>query len=115
MDEMGLGDLFRVLFIAAVIGLIIYLRIKKQKFWKEKGVAATAHVVKIQKSGRMVGNEIVWDVHLDVDQPGKPLRRLYVDHRFEWGFAPPEAGDVLAILIHPNKPDKILISLRPGT
>lgn len=55
---------------------------------------------------------IVWDLFLEIEELGKPNRRLNIYHRFGDGFDPPQVGDRLSILIHPKNPDKIKILSR---
>lgn len=119
------GDFFGQVVVIIMVCLVVYFRVKRARFWSKHGIRAVARVIKIQDSGRKgysgggvftsnggVGYEsggIIWDLHLDIEQQELPARRLYIDHRFKDGFGPPQAGDFLDILIHPKKPDKIVI------
>lgn len=110
--------------IITLVGSVVFFRIRRAKFWSEKGIPAVAHVTKIIDSG-MKGHSsvsfsipvagagfsssgVIWDLYLEIEQPGLPVRRLNTYHRFKDGFDPPQAGDTLPILVHPKNPDKIV-------
>ncbi len=124
MEELYADGLLSGLIII-IIGLIILYRVKRAKFWTEKGIKAVAHVTNISDSG-MKGNAhisfaaptgkvwassdgIIWDLYLTIEQPGFPVRRENIYHRFVDGFEPPQIGDILNILVHPKSPDKFVI------
>ncbi len=64
------------------------------------------------KKGKIYSRyQIVWDLYLEIEQKDMPLRRLWIYYQFNYGAPLPQAGDKVAIYIHPEKPDKIVIVL----
>ena len=111
--------------IIILVGLIVFFRVKRAQFWSEKGITATARVTNIIDTGAtghtnisfslpiagawFSSSGIIWDLYLEIEQPGLPFRRLNIYHRFKDGYEPPQVGDILNILAHPKNPDKIII------
>ncbi len=123
MDKQN-EDLLIKIGIIAIVGLFFYFRIKRARFWSEKGIYSTAKVTRIEDSGMkgyssisfsipvagagFSSSGIIWDLTLEITPSNAPVRRLYINHRFKDGLEPPVPGDIIPILIHPKNPDKIV-------
>ncbi len=111
---------------AAFFYFVFIAPILRRRYILKNGIEAVGVIDKVLNSGMkrdkgfgigfgsagasvMVGNMIVWDIYMQVDQPGKPRRSINIYHCFGYGAPPPEPGDTVALLIHPTKPDKIII------
>lgn len=112
-----------------ILGIFYFVAIApilRRRYILKNGIEAVGLVDKILNSGMkrdkgfgigfggasasvMVRDMIVWDIYMEIDQPGKPRRRINMYHCFGYGVQPPAPGDTVAVLIHPTKPDKIIL------